>query len=229
MNLGHAIRTARNSAELRLEDVHQATGLSISYLSDIERNVTGVTVEKLKLICDALDCSISMVIMAAENEMGVHQRIEEEPEEPSDFIVVGHTLIRKNDVLLVEPESYISASTTLYTVVIVTPHERAHVFKGSESECHNVIADIRQQLNGNPPDSGPCVELPAHYRYRLRGMARNAHMEPGEFLRNILDYFADTFGFEQMAAWDRNFQIMMEGGDPFDPDWYPPDGSNLAV
>jgi transcriptional regulator with XRE-family HTH domain len=55
---GPRLRAARKSRRLRLADVAAKSGLTVSYLSKLERNRTGASIAALLRVCDALDISI---------------------------------------------------------------------------------------------------------------------------------------------------------------------------
>ncbi|NMB12297.1 MAG: helix-turn-helix transcriptional regulator, partial [Firmicutes bacterium] len=54
MSLGSQIRTTRNEKGLTLAEVAEATGLTASLLSQVERDITSPSVSTLKKIGDAL-------------------------------------------------------------------------------------------------------------------------------------------------------------------------------
>ena len=55
MSLGSKLRQVRGSASLTLSEVANRSGLSVSYLSQIERSVTNPSIGALNRICEALD------------------------------------------------------------------------------------------------------------------------------------------------------------------------------
>ena len=61
--LGDKIRAIRQRKQWTLKDLGKQTGLSVPYLSDIERRrVVNPTLETLKVIAAALECSTSELI-----------------------------------------------------------------------------------------------------------------------------------------------------------------------
>ena len=70
ISLGSSIRTARRDAELKLRQVAAATGLSISYLSQIERDLLTPSVDALRRIAGALDIPAGALAFAAGSRRG---------------------------------------------------------------------------------------------------------------------------------------------------------------
>jgi repressor LexA len=62
MCVGRRIRKARKSKDWTLEDLKKKTGMSISFLSDIERGVSNPSLKRLKQIARALNVSISYLL-----------------------------------------------------------------------------------------------------------------------------------------------------------------------
>lgn len=56
--IGSSIRQIRKDNDITLKQMAEATGLSIGYLSNMERNVNSPTLENLQKICEVLDTSI---------------------------------------------------------------------------------------------------------------------------------------------------------------------------
>lgn len=69
-SLGASIRTARREAELKLREVAAATGLSISYLSQIERDLLTPSVDALRRIAGAVDIPAGTLAFAAGSRRG---------------------------------------------------------------------------------------------------------------------------------------------------------------
>ena len=60
---GRRLRAARRMRDLTLRDVHEKSGVSITYLSDLERGVlSNPTVETLRQVALALDVSIDELL-----------------------------------------------------------------------------------------------------------------------------------------------------------------------
>jgi transcriptional regulator with XRE-family HTH domain len=66
--LGRHIRTARTAHNLTLEQLAERTGLSRSYLSNVERNVNSPTISTLRTILDALGVSLAQMFRTVEGE-----------------------------------------------------------------------------------------------------------------------------------------------------------------
>lgn len=62
MCVGRRIRKARKSRDWTLEDLKKKTGMSISFLSDIERGISNPSLKRLKQIAGALNVSISYLL-----------------------------------------------------------------------------------------------------------------------------------------------------------------------
>lgn len=63
--LGERIRARRQRKHWKLKDLAEKTGLSVPYLSDLERNEsTNPTLETLGAISDALDCDVAELLGA---------------------------------------------------------------------------------------------------------------------------------------------------------------------
>lgn len=69
-SLGASIRTGRRDAGLKLREVAAATGLSISYLSQIERDLLTPSVDALRRIANAVDISAGALAFAAGSRRG---------------------------------------------------------------------------------------------------------------------------------------------------------------
>ena len=69
-SLGSSMRTARRDAGLKLREVAAATGLSISYLSQIERDLLTPSVGALRRIAGAVDIPAGALAFAAGSRHG---------------------------------------------------------------------------------------------------------------------------------------------------------------
>lgn len=82
--LGRHIRDARAARNLTLEQLAQRTGLSRSYLSNVERNINSPTISTLRTILDALGVSLTELFRTVERERrGVIR--------PSDRVEIART------------------------------------------------------------------------------------------------------------------------------------------
>ena len=68
--IGQRIRARRQRAQWKLKDLAEKTGLSIPYLSDLERDQGNPTVETLRAIAAALDCDLTDLIGETTNSPG---------------------------------------------------------------------------------------------------------------------------------------------------------------
>ncbi|MEC3980728.1 helix-turn-helix domain-containing protein [Amycolatopsis sp. H20-H5] len=66
--LGRHIRDARTARNLTLPQLAERTGLSRSYLSNVERNVNSPTISTLRTILDALGVSLAQLFRTVEGE-----------------------------------------------------------------------------------------------------------------------------------------------------------------
>ena len=58
MTLGECIRELRKGKKYSLKDLSGSSGLSVPYLSDVERDRANPSIKTLKSIADALDISV---------------------------------------------------------------------------------------------------------------------------------------------------------------------------
>lgn len=66
-NIGNTIRKLRSHRELTLKDLAEATGLSLSYLSLIERNKRDPSLSNLEKISNVFDLPPSILIFLSSN------------------------------------------------------------------------------------------------------------------------------------------------------------------
>lgn len=57
--IGTSIRSLRKSRKMTLKQLSEVTGLSIGYLSNLERNLSSPTLQNVQKICEVFDSSIS--------------------------------------------------------------------------------------------------------------------------------------------------------------------------
>jgi len=79
IRIGFHLRRERRLKKLRLKDVAEATGLSVSLISKIETNRVGPSLSTLHLIARALDSSISALFAMEELPTPVVRRRRERP------------------------------------------------------------------------------------------------------------------------------------------------------
>jgi transcriptional regulator with XRE-family HTH domain len=61
-SLGAALRRARKERGLTLSELAPKAGLSVSYLSEVERGVPRIVLETAYRICDSLGCTLEISI-----------------------------------------------------------------------------------------------------------------------------------------------------------------------
>ena len=79
IRIGFQLRRERRIKKLRLKDVADATGLSVSLISKIETNTVGPSLSTLHLVAQALGTSISALFAMEESSTEVVCRQEERP------------------------------------------------------------------------------------------------------------------------------------------------------
>lgn len=65
--LGEKLKTLRKAKKFSLKELSELTEISISFLSDIENNRSNPSIEKLKIICNALDIDPSFFLSSNSN------------------------------------------------------------------------------------------------------------------------------------------------------------------
>lgn len=88
--LGQHIREARTARGLTLPQLAEQTGLSRSYLSNVERNINSPTISTLRVILDALGVSLAQLFRAVE---GGHKGVVR-PHERVEVVRTGNNSIR---------------------------------------------------------------------------------------------------------------------------------------
>src|SRR5881227_2145889 len=63
--LGRRLRELRTARRLRLSDVAQASGLSVSFLSQVEQGQSDISVGRLMRIAHALDVRVTELVASA--------------------------------------------------------------------------------------------------------------------------------------------------------------------
>lgn len=73
-NIGERIKKLRTAKGMTLKEMVEYTGLSIGYLSNLERNATSPTLGALANICDALDTNlVDLLSVRVQNHMILHR------------------------------------------------------------------------------------------------------------------------------------------------------------
>ncbi|MHA6798579.1 helix-turn-helix domain-containing protein [Bounagaea algeriensis] len=88
--LGRHIRDARRNRDLTLEQLAERTGLSRSYLSNVERNVNSPTVGTLRTILDAVGVSLTQLFRTVEGGRRALVR----PDDRVEIVNTGNAAIR---------------------------------------------------------------------------------------------------------------------------------------
>lgn len=78
LNIGAAVRGRRKSLEMTLKDVADRTGLSVGFLSQVERNITSPSLSSLVAIADVIDVSVDFFLSAPKPEDMVSRREQRE-------------------------------------------------------------------------------------------------------------------------------------------------------
>lgn len=68
------IKTIRTQKKITLKTLSEKTELSISFLSQVERGVSSLTITSLKKIADALGVSLQEIVSYEDNNMYVHKK-----------------------------------------------------------------------------------------------------------------------------------------------------------
>lgn len=75
MDIGKRIRKLRKERKWTLKEMNKRTGLSISFLSDIERGVSNPSLKKLKILAEKLDVSICFLLGEENNLNKKHKNV----------------------------------------------------------------------------------------------------------------------------------------------------------
>ncbi len=75
MDIGKRIRKLRKEMKWTLKDMSKRTGLSISFLSDIERGVSNPSFKKLKVLAEKLNVSICFLLGEESNLDKKHKNV----------------------------------------------------------------------------------------------------------------------------------------------------------
>lgn len=72
--LGASLRSLRKSRRITLQSLSQQTGLSIGYLSNLERNLSSPTLDNMQKICEVLGTSIGDLLQRSTEQSVVVRR-----------------------------------------------------------------------------------------------------------------------------------------------------------
>jgi transcriptional regulator with XRE-family HTH domain len=119
MKIGERIRNLRQSSSLTQEELAERAGLTKGFISQIERDLTSISLDSLIQLLEALDENISDFFREASAEKIVYQEqdrvpIEKEKIEKFELLVPGSTNRRFEPVLLTLEQGQ------------ATPQERPH-------------------------------------------------------------------------------------------------------
>ncbi len=106
--IGNKMKAKRKLYQMTLKMLSEYTGLSVGFLSNVERNLTSPTIENLKIICEALNTTIYDLISTEKKE---------------------HILVRKKEAKTVKFPQYNQSITyidfgiteTLYEIITISP------------------------------------------------------------------------------------------------------------
>lgn len=74
--LGAVLRRRREAAERSLQDIAGPAGISIAYLSEVERGRKDISTERLLAVARALEVTIADVYMELARELGARDRLD---------------------------------------------------------------------------------------------------------------------------------------------------------
>lgn len=77
--IGYSIRSQRRKKGMTLQQLSDATGLSIGYLSNLERNANSPTLVNIQKICEAFGTSLFSLLETNKEEDIIVRRNEREP------------------------------------------------------------------------------------------------------------------------------------------------------
>jgi transcriptional regulator with XRE-family HTH domain len=114
-SMGHRLRQMRRQRGLTLRDLGQRTGFSVSFLSQVERGTSSLTLSSLARIADALEVPVERVFAAPPLETVVTRRQDRRPFR-LEFSPVVYTRLGMNgtgahmDSLLIELPAHCAPS-----------------------------------------------------------------------------------------------------------------------
>jgi len=104
-NIHEKIRSIRNQQNLTLKDLSEKTGLSVSFLSQVERGTTSLAITSLKKIADALNTPITTFFESYSNQNFVVKKEEQKPFKIEGSIAGGefHGRVLEPLMVVLEP------------------------------------------------------------------------------------------------------------------------------
>lgn len=72
MNIGHTLKSLRKMKSYTLKDLHEKTGLSVSYLSLLEQDKRSASFESLSKLSDAINVPMPVIVFlsASDDDLG---------------------------------------------------------------------------------------------------------------------------------------------------------------
>ncbi len=149
LQIGRSIQTERRKQKLTLSNLSQLTGLSISYLSLLERNLNSPTVENLNKICSAL--GINMADLIVQMDM------------PDDIVVKSN----ERTVFINQPgycyETATDGKRTMSCIIIKLNDDATHYAKPHTSDEIGYVTKGSLIMNVNNVDyelnEGDCIYI----------------------------------------------------------------------
>lgn len=92
ITIGKGIKTARETAGLTQEEFAELVQMGTKNVSAIERGVAGISVEKLKLICDVLSVSSDSLLFSNKEKLNDVRFLSDQLERlsPEQFRIATH-------------------------------------------------------------------------------------------------------------------------------------------
>lgn len=104
VKLGSELRRLRKSRRLTLANVGEETGLSVSFLSDVERGRTKPSLDTLEKLADFYGVSVSEILLGT--EFGVSRDEKEYPQGFQEFLhEIGGSIDEEMEDLLLRAEN----------------------------------------------------------------------------------------------------------------------------
>ena len=102
MNIGYRLRVRRQQMGLSLRDLAARSGLSVSFVSQVERDITRPSISSLKQMADALDVQVAALL--ADTTPG-HTRVLRRHERPSaELSRIRYELLATGEGRQMEPQ-----------------------------------------------------------------------------------------------------------------------------
>lgn len=157
--IGTRIKKLRKQRQMTLKGLSEYTGLSIGFLSSLERNITSPSLQNLKTIAETLGTTITDLISIEKTE---------------------RTVIRKHEAKTIEFASYnmsvryidFGITPTMYEVITIDPgtpaekNEARHVF---DESCTVISGQLTLHAGGEVYclKAGDSIYIRKHIRHSL--------------------------------------------------------------